>query len=179
MITQDFTAATERRLAELDDEVRAIRAQITEIQADAARRVNDLQSSLRTKEELAARLRDVLRIEMGENGVGKYEEHLTMPTSSPVPPSTNLADAAYELLAETRREYHYRELAQALLDKGVLINGRDPATNLIAHLVRDTRFVRPKRGVYALRELNPKARSIGQRKRKSRRRRRKPTRAAS
>lgn len=179
MTTQDFVAATEHRLAELEEEARRIRAQIAEIQADAARRVNELQTSLRAKEELAARLRDVLRIETGENGVGEYQEDATVPVSSPVRPPTNLADAAYQLLAETRREYHYRELAQELLDRGVLINGRDPATNLIAHLVRDNRFARPKRGVYALREWNPKAHSVGQRKRKSRRKRRRPAGAIS
>ena len=50
--------------------------------------------------------------------------------------------------------------------RGVAIGGKNPANTLLAHLSRDERFYRPSRGTYALREWNPKAKSVGVRRKK-------------
>jgi hypothetical protein len=168
VVLDDFTEVVEARLRELEQQVADMRAQIGAIQADAGRKVDELQTALRSKEDLTARLRDVLRLEAAENGARDFDVDASV--SLPMAGHSaqrNLADAAYELLSETRLEYHYRDLAEELLRRGVLIKGRDPAVNLIAHLVRDGRFIRPKRGVYALKELNPRTRSVGLRRRKA------------
>jgi len=168
MSKEAFIDVAQKRLADLEQEIAGIRAQIGDIQAEAAQKIDALQSTLRGKEEIATRLQEVMRIEGAEaagpeasvqpGGQGRDARD-----TEPV----RLADAAYGILAESRRAYHYRDLARELMSRGVVIKGRDPATNLIAHLVHDDRFVRPRRGVYALKELNPKMRSVGRRKSKA------------
>ena len=77
----------------------------------------------------------------------------------------SLANAAYELLVQTKKEYHYEQLATELQLRGVHIAGKEPAKNLVAHIHRDPRFVRPKRGVYGLKEWYPKGTaSVGTRR---------------
>ena len=60
---------------------------------------------------------------------------------------------------------HYRDLVPAIEDLGIFISGRDPALNLIAHIHKDERFMRPKRGFYGLTEWYPDStRKVGARK---------------
>ena len=168
MTTETFILVIKERLADLEREIAEIRAQIGDIQAEAAQRVDVLQAALRNKDEMATRLQEIIRIE----GADRRGSEIDVQTGNQVSDGhdlepVKLADAAYALLAESRRAYHYRDLARELMSRGVVIKGRDPATNLIAHLVHDDRFIRPQRGVYALKELNPKTRSVGRRKRKA------------
>ena len=76
--------------------------------------------------------------------------------------SDTLAQAVYETLKETEpangeagEPMHYRELVAALESRRVYISGRDPGLNLVAHIHKDSRFVRPHRGMYALKEWYP------------------------
>jgi hypothetical protein len=81
--------------------------------------------------------------------------------------NSGLADQVYKLLYETGHEYHYKELVHALQNGGIEVPGKDPGLNLIAHIHNDNRFVRPKRGIYGLKEWYPKnLRSVGARRRK-------------
>jgi exonuclease VII small subunit len=63
---------------------------------------------------------------------------------------------------------YYKDLADAVVDRGGDLRGNNPAQILVAQLVRDKEtFVRPDRkGYYALREDYPKARNVGERKRR-------------
>lgn len=45
---------------------------------------------------------------------------------------------------------HYTKLCSALLAKGVLIPGGKPEANLLAHIGRDARFERVRRGEYSV-----------------------------
>jgi len=76
--------------------------------------------------------------------------------------SDTLAQAVYETLKGTEPEegkpgdpMHYRDLVAALEGRRVYISGRDPGLNLVAHIHKDSRFVRPLRGMYALKEWYP------------------------
>ena len=66
---------------------------------------------------------------------------------------------------------YYRDLAASMIEKGYSIRGADPATHLLAYIGKDPRFVKVKRGVYALAEWKPK------RLRKKNNRRNKPSRS--
>jgi hypothetical protein len=89
--------------------------------------------------------------------------------------TASIADMAYQLLKETGKEYHYKELAEALIDRGVHIPGSNPASSLVARIHDDPRLIRPRRGVYALKESYPaNTSSVGTRRTKRRKARRKP-----
>jgi len=64
----------------------------------------------------------------------------------------SLSDHAYEVLKEKGTPFYYRDLVEYLQSNGVVVPGKDPAANLIAHISRDSRFVRIARGTYALQE---------------------------
>jgi uncharacterized protein YigA (DUF484 family) len=101
---------------------------------------------------------ELLRLAGGE-AVG---ESLAAPTVNPpiqlhmapaVSEGARIASAAYDVLRSTKQPMHYRELTRAIQDRGVVIGGRDPSNNVIAAMSRDSRFYRPRRGTYFLREL--------------------------
>jgi len=86
--------------------------------------------------------------------------------------TVTLGDQVYYYLLEKGKEQHYREIAEALMAKGVEITGKDPGLNLVAHIHNDRRFKRPRRGVYGLKEWYPKRmRSAGRRRKTGRRKR--------
>lgn len=66
--------------------------------------------------------------------------------------AASLSDHAYEVLKEKGTPFYYRDLVEYLQSNGVVVPGKDPAANLIAHISRDNRFVRIARGTYALQE---------------------------
>ena len=82
----------------------------------------------------------------------------------------SIATAVFDILKE--REYleledrpvHYRDLVQEVEDRGIYVSGRDPGLNMIAHIHKDERFHRPKRGLYGLTEwYPPSAKRAGER----------------
>ena len=105
--------------------------------------------------------------------------HATEPTPTPVQSdggesvesgadatALDPADAAFQLLLENGGEpSYYRDLANLIQEKGVILGGSNPAQTLVSVLVNDERFVRPfRRGWYALRLHYPKAQNVGARK---------------
>ena len=58
--------------------------------------------------------------------------------------------AVVEELGTVRRPLHISELMRLLRERKVSIPGSGTQANLISHLRRDERFVRPSRGMYAL-----------------------------
>ncbi len=68
--------------------------------------------------------------------------------------SVAIGETAFELLISQVKKspMHYEDMAAALIAKGILIPGRNPAANLLAHIARDKRFVRTSRGTYGLAE---------------------------
>ena len=81
-----------------------------------------------------------------------------------------IAAAVFEILKDREhldledRPVHYRNLVQAIEDRGIYVSGRDPGLNMIAHIYKDERFHRPRRGFYGLTEWYPaSARRAGER----------------
>jgi len=103
-------------------------------------------------------------------------EDIPEPLSSPRPyPPENIGDRIakevfdvlknQESLELDERPMHYRDIVQKLQQKNIHVSGRDPGLNMIAHIHKDTRFYRPKRGHYALSEWYPDSqRSVGEHK---------------
>jgi len=84
--------------------------------------------------------------------------------------TVTLADQVYYYLLERGKEQHYREIAEALIERGIEITGKDPGLNLVAHIHADERFKRPRRGVYGLAEwYSKRMRSAGTRRKRARR----------
>ena len=81
-----------------------------------------------------------------------------------------IAAAVFEILKDREnldledRPVHYRHLVQEIEDRGIYVSGRDPGLNMVAHIHKDERFHRPKRGFYGLTEWYPaSARQAGER----------------
>ncbi len=65
---------------------------------------------------------------------------------------------------------YYKDLAEEVMRRGGVLNGKTPGATLNARMVRDERFVRPtSKGYYALREDYPAARNVGARRHAQRR----------
>ncbi|MGQ9573434.1 MAG: winged helix-turn-helix domain-containing protein [Dehalococcoidia bacterium] len=161
----EFTELLKSELAAVMRELEDVRAQEEAIKAEAAERLRCVSE---TATRLQARMRHIQAL-LALEGQPMESGAVGSEAVSSAPRVGSLADAAYELLAETRQEYHYEELAAQLELRGVHIPGKEPAKNLVAHIHRDSRFVRPKRGVYGLREWYPKGTvSVGVRRRRTR-----------
>jgi hypothetical protein len=63
-----------------------------------------------------------------------------------------LLTAVIEILAEHGEPMQIRDLMAVVQERGVKIPGKGQQANLIAHISRDKRIARPRRGFYALRE---------------------------
>jgi hypothetical protein len=61
-------------------------------------------------------------------------------------------EAVITALAESRKPVHVSELMRVLAQSAVRLPGAGRQANLISHMRRDARIVRPSRGMYALRE---------------------------
>ena len=119
-----------------------------------------------------ADVRDQLRhIQALLGATGEYEENANArvaaeSASPPVHQPTAVCDIAARVLAERDKEpMRYTELAAEVRRRGGILNGAKPGQTLIAKLVKDDRFVRPKhKGFYALRSDYPEVqRSVGAR----------------
>ena len=83
---------------------------------------------------------------------------------NPLPDYRDIRDIAEDILKLRGGEpMHYAKLAEAIQACGGEIPGVNAANTLLSRLVRDDRFVRPKRGHYALREDHPNTISVGAR----------------
>ena len=89
-------------------------------------------------------------------------------SANSVPHRQAVTDIAVAILSERAKEpMHYTELTQVVLARGGDLPGKNPANNLVAKLVNDGRFVRPRRrGEYALRSDYPGIESVGSRRRR-------------
>ena len=103
-------------------------------------RLAPLQDELQRKRSQLEALERLIQIEAG-----------IAPRDSVSPArGTAIADCAFEVLTERKEPLHYQQLVEVLQSKGVAIPGRQPGTNLIAHLSRDARFARVGSGTYGL-----------------------------
>jgi len=149
--------AEEEYVEALKEKLRKLRGEI----ADRQGRIQGLSAELEGKQRLAEHILELLKAENVSVEAGELSssgEH-------------GASELAYRELAKTtsRKGRHYKELATWLLSRGVIIPGRNPAANLLAHISRDNRFVRVASGTYALSEWGVKP--AARKRRKVRRRR--------
>ena len=85
--------------------------------------------------------------------------------------SDTLSQAVYETLKDTEPSpgepgvpMHYRDLVAALESRKIYVSGHDRGLNLVAHIHKNPNFVRPKRGMYGLKEWYPETQhNVGKR----------------
>ena len=80
---------------------------------------------------------------------------------------TAITDNVYDFLIKENKKIplHYNDLTKAIMAKGILIPGKNPASNLLSHINRDDRFIRTAPGTYGLKEWG--IQEMTQKKRKS------------
>jgi len=98
----------------------------------------------REEERLIDRL---LAIRNGDIGVHEPD---SAASSNATSIKVSALNAAIEELDKSGRPLHISELLRLLREKGVPLPGAGLQANLITHLSRDQRIVRPSRGMYAL-----------------------------
>lgn len=130
---------------------------------DDQREMQTIQARVAEKKRALDAIEELIRIE-GAQVPADQADVLAFP--APAAGGTPISEAAYAILAERGEALHYQPLTREVQARGIAIGGKNPANTLLAHLSRDQRFYRPSRGTYALREWNPRARSVGVRRKK-------------
>ena len=153
MVTQ-LTSLLTSECANLESEAETLREQIE----TARNRLRDVESRIVH-----------VRALLGQNADANVQDegrslHLEGSNSLGV----SVCDIAVEVLKERgRTPMYYKDLAEEVIRRGGVLNGKTPEATLTARLVRDERFVRPtSKGYYALRDDYPNARNVGARKRR-------------
>ncbi len=138
----------------------------SEFQAQARQELSRLEANLRELDaELAALQRKRNRVAeavghlQGLQGVLPIEDDEEAPDPGFAAPasaskSRRVADAdlVVDYLAEIGQPTHYRQLYQALAQRGLAVGGKDPANTLLSRYFNDPRLERVARGTYALKE---------------------------
>ena len=78
----------------------------------------------------------------------------TGPTGAVATGERHFIEVAHDILAQSG-EMYYEDLLARLTDMGVSVPGRNPGANLIAHISRDKRFRRVRRGTYSVQPSPP------------------------
>jgi len=164
----------------LEHSIRAAGEQVHKCESEvgaAQTRLAHAERELRLLVELA-QLRGWERDELAKivterfaGGVGNGAPNETR-RRTPSPTRTALLAAVVEILANRGEPMHIGELMAAVQERGVAIPGSGQQANLIAHISRDERIVRPRRGFYGLREwgLDDAKRAAPSKRRRARRR---------
>lgn len=126
-------------------------------------KAQEIMTGVATKKRAIHALEELIRIEGGQ-----LPQDASPVLAFPSPPriGTPISETAYAVLDERGEPMHYHPLTREVQMRGVAIGGKNPSNTLLAHLSRDDRFYRPGRGTYGLREWDPKARSVGVRRKK-------------
>jgi hypothetical protein len=161
-VLEETIGEAAKRVSAREEELNAVRIRL----ADAERELR-----------LLAELAEMRGVELpddarpagaGADPVGNGSESRAMSRS---PRSkASLLGAVVEILEAQGEPMQIRDLMAAVKERGVPIPGKGQQANLIAHISRDERIVRPRRGFYALREWG-----LAEARPKKRRTRRRPT----
>ena len=136
----DFQEQTERELQRLEATLHDLDAELAELQRER-NRVAEMVGHLQG-------LQGLLHLE--DNQTSPEDPH-----THPTPPQSRRAadaDLVVEYLEETGTPTHYREIYQALAERGLTVGGKDPANTLLSRYFNDPRLTRVKRGTYALKD---------------------------
>ena len=140
-----------------------IDAEITQLQTELSRRIEDARIRRQPIDEALNHLEALLQIEgWSESEEGKVHYAQVPGGNGKIP-----IEAAYDLLSTVGKPLHYRELAQEISKSGVYLAGKDPAATLLSKMSRDARFRRaPERGNYGLASWRMRKNPTGKRKAK-------------
>lgn len=130
--------ATRTRISGIENELAALSRALT---------------AAREEERLFERLLALRRgAEPSATDSGKAESRVAeqLGTSAAAEPGQSAVQAVVRELAAAGRPLHISELMRVLRDHGIRIPGAGTQANLITHLRRDPRLVRPSRGMYGL-----------------------------
>jgi hypothetical protein len=142
------------------EQMRSIDSSIAELQADFATKLEELHSNKKTYEEMLNHIQALLKIETKAN----KNETIVIPNIDDL---GSITDSAFNLLQETHKPMHYKDITSTLKGRGIHISGIDPAASLLSRISRDERFKRVKRGTYGLKGWRkPKTRRRTTKKRK-------------
>ena len=156
----------------------AIRAALDEVRlrvSDAERRRTELDRIIaggKEEERLLVRLQALRNGDMHVVTAGEVTTQKESIAPRRVGSRNPTVDVVVYELTSAARPLHVSELMRLLHKQGVPIPGAGTQANLIAHLRRDDRIVRPSRGMYALAEsgLENMASRPGRKRRKIRKR---------
>ncbi len=172
-MTTPFVSVLGDELAAVGQELEKLKVAEEAIRAEVAERLRGISEERSRLEARARHIQALLALDGQGGGQATGDDNQAGANSGAWLHATgiSLAEAAHQVLLEVGRELHYKDLAAQLQVRGVNIPGRDPPINLVAHIHNDPRFIRPKRGVYGLREWYPKGmKSVGRRTRRGGRR---------
>lgn len=149
----------------IEQALAAVRRRISQAEQDRAELEKRITAD-REEERLLARL---LTLRRGEQQLLEPEPVPTTPSESVKDGSNSAVKAVMEELTSAGRALHISELMRVLGDRQVSIPGAGTQANLITHLRRDPRLVRPSRGMYGLAEWGLEAMPAGRRRKRRRR----------
>src|SRR5437667_4854187 len=109
-------------------------------------------AATREEEHLLSRLLALRRTGAASPDGASAEEsrHLGLPSATVGEAKHPAVQAVIEELSTAGRPLHISELMRLLRDRNVSIPGSGTQANLITHLRRDDRLIRPSRGMYGL-----------------------------
>jgi hypothetical protein len=120
------------------------------------KQIDEMQRRLARIQEEARILTKLIALRSGKalaapvNEVGHVQPGPPLNTVTVAKSSHNALEAVVAILEEATRPVHISDLMRLLRDKNVQIPGSGTQANLISHLRRDKRIVRPSRGMYGL-----------------------------
>lgn len=149
MSKQSYIDALSGRLNEVQEEIAKLRSEVQE----ALNKIEEKQNQAKNLTELLA-----------AEGV--------QPPNRAELKDGSVSDLAYEVLARRDDEspVHYKDLSDVLSTQGIVVPGKNPPANLLAHITRDERFMRVAPGTYALTEWGLSPDKTTRRKTRKRRR---------
>jgi hypothetical protein len=152
----------------IEDALAAVRDRIAQAERDRA----DLDRRIAADQEEEKLLARLLALRRGEPaqalGAGPAPATRPRPAESEADGGNAAVRAVFEEISAAGRPVHISELMRLLGERKVSIPGAGTQANLITHLRRDRRLVRPSRGMYGLAEWGLEAMPAGRRKRRKR-----------
>lgn len=151
--------------------LRVVRERVASAEVERA----NLERSLAAAREEERLLQRLLSLRKGE---GATVEASASEPAKPAPVATKVesahpaVQAVVDELSAGKAPLHISDLMRRLAEKKVEIPGSGTQANLISHLRRDQRLVRPSRGMYALAEWGLEAMPAGKRRRRRHKRKR-------
>src|SRR3970282_191907 len=114
----------------LEWRLKNIKVEISSLQNN----IQELFKEVAVRQEQAQHIASLLKIE----GLKIEDADLASLTSIVI------ADVVYDYLAsrDQKSPQHYNQITQSIMEKGILIPGKNPSANLLSHINRDKRFVR-------------------------------------